>query len=58
MIAIDGSDGGFLHKLGEVAAEDVSIGMTVEAVWRPEADRTGSVLDIAYFRPRGEEGAP
>jgi acetyl-CoA C-acetyltransferase len=53
VIAIDGSDGGFLHKLGEVVPDDVRIGMAVEAVWRPEAERTGSILDIAYFRPRG-----
>ncbi|HWC32178.1 MAG TPA: Zn-ribbon domain-containing OB-fold protein [Actinomycetota bacterium] len=52
VIEIDGSDGGFLHKLGEVAPDDVSIGMEVEAVWRPEAERTGSILDIRYFRPR------
>jgi acetyl-CoA C-acetyltransferase len=52
VIAIDGSDGGFLHKLGEVAPDDVRIGMAVEAVWRPETERTGSILDIAYFRPR------
>jgi uncharacterized OB-fold protein len=25
--------------------------MEVEAVWKPEAARTGSILDIAYFRP-------
>ncbi len=53
VISIDGSDGGLLHKLGEVAPDDVRIGMAVEAVWRPEAERTGSILDIAYFRPRG-----
>ena len=45
------SDGGFLHKLGEVSPEDVTIGMEVEAVWRPLDDRDGSILDIAYFRP-------
>jgi uncharacterized OB-fold protein len=28
--------------------------MAVEAVWRPEAERTGSILDISYFRPRAE----
>ncbi len=55
VIAIDGSDGGFLHMLGDVGPDDVSIGMAVEAVWRPESERTGSILDIAYFRPRGEE---
>jgi acetyl-CoA C-acetyltransferase len=56
VIAIDGSDGGFLHMLGEVAPDDVSIGMTVEAVWKPVGERTGSILDIAYFRPRGGSG--
>jgi len=29
----------------------VSIGMPVEAVWRPPHERAGSILDIAYFRP-------
>ncbi|MEX2204379.1 MAG: Zn-ribbon domain-containing OB-fold protein [Actinomycetota bacterium] len=54
VITIDGSDGGLLHMLGDVAPDDVSVGMAVEAVWRPESERTGSILDIAYFRPRGE----
>jgi uncharacterized OB-fold protein len=54
VIAIDGSDGGFLHKLGEVAPEDVRIGMEVEAVWKPDEEREGSILDIAYFRPRSD----
>jgi acetyl-CoA C-acetyltransferase len=53
VIRLDGSsEGGFLHMLGEVGPDDVSIGMVVEAVWKPEAERTGSILDIAYFRPR------
>ncbi|MCI0637087.1 MAG: OB-fold domain-containing protein [Actinobacteria bacterium] len=52
VIAIDGSDGGFLHMLGDVAPDDVTIGMAVEAVWKPVGERTGSILDIAYFRPR------
>jgi acetyl-CoA C-acetyltransferase len=52
VIRLDGaSEGGFLHTLGEVRPDDVRIGMAVEAVWRPAADRTGSILDIAYFRP-------
>ena len=52
VIRLDGtSQGGFLHKLGEVAPDDVRIGMAVEAVWRPLDERTGSILDIAYFRP-------
>jgi hypothetical protein len=51
VISIDGSDGGFLHTLGEVDPDDVRIGMAVEAVWRDEEEREGSILDIAYFRP-------
>ena len=57
VIRLDGaSDGGFLHKLGDVAPDDVRIGMPVEAVWRPLAERTGSILDIAHFRPVAEGG--
>ena len=52
VIAIDGSDGGFLHMLGEVEPDDVRIEMAVEAVWKPVSERVGSILDIAYFRPR------
>jgi acetyl-CoA C-acetyltransferase len=53
VIRLDGaSEGGFLHMLGEVAPDDVSIGMEVEAVWKPAGERTGSILDISYFRPR------
>ena len=52
MISIDGSDGGFLHMLGEIKPDEVTIGMAVEAVWKPVGERTGSILDIAYFRPR------
>ena len=52
VIRLDGtSEGGFLHLLGEVAPDDVTIGMAVEAVWKPLDDRNGSILDIAYFRP-------
>ena len=44
-------DGGLVHRLGEVEADDVHIGMAVEAVFRPAAERQGSILDIACFRP-------
>jgi acetyl-CoA C-acetyltransferase len=56
VISVDGSDGGLLHLLGEVAPEDVRIGMAVEAVWRNAGDRTGSILDISHFRPQRGEG--
>ncbi len=44
-------DGGLIHKLAFVEPDDVSIGMHVTAVFRPVAEREGSILDIAYFKP-------
>jgi acetyl-CoA C-acetyltransferase len=45
------SEGGLLHKIGGVDPESVSIGMRVRAVWKDEAERTGSILDIDHFAP-------
>lgn len=44
-------DGGIVHRLGDIAIEDVAIGMVVEAVFKPKNKRKGSILDIQYFRP-------
>ncbi len=63
VIALDGASslsptsvvmGGILHKLGEVAPQDVYIGMRVQAVWKPEAERQGAITDILYFKPLQE----
>jgi uncharacterized protein len=50
-VQMDGSDGGIVQDLGEVNPAQVSIGMQVEAVFRPPEERTGSINDIAFFRP-------
>lgn len=56
-VAVIGIDGagplmGFLHLLGEVSSEGtLKVGMKVQAVWKPESERTGSILDIKYFKP-------
>ena len=42
---------GILHKLGDVEPGDVHIGMPVQAVWKPPAQRQGSILDIAHWAP-------
>ena len=42
-----------LNLLGEVDPNDVTVGMAVEAVWKHDDEREGSILDIAYFRPKG-----
>jgi uncharacterized OB-fold protein len=54
VIEIDGASRGIgiMHKLGEVDPADLAVDMAVEAVWAPEEERTGSILDIRYFRPR------
>lgn len=49
IVQLDGADTGFVHMLGEVDAEELRIGMRVQAVFKEK--RTGSILDIKYFRP-------
>lgn len=53
VIELDGASPGMgiLHMLGEVEPDDIEIGMKVEAVWKPEAERQGAITDILYFRP-------
>ncbi len=53
VIDIDGTTPrvGIMHKLGEVDPKAVSIGMKVQAVWKPPEEREGSILDIKCFRP-------
>ncbi len=53
VIAIDGASPGMgiMHMLGEVDPQEVEIGMRVQAVWKPAEERTGSITDIAYFKP-------
>ncbi len=53
VINIDGATSGmgFLHLLNEVSEKELKVGMKVAAVWKPEAERTGSILDIRYFKP-------
>ena len=49
VIQLDGADNGFVHMLGGVEAEQLRIGMRMQAVFKEE--RTGSILDIQYFGP-------
>ena len=50
-IKFEGKFGGLIHRLGEVKPEEVEIGMPVEAVFKPQPERTGTINDIKYFRP-------
>jgi uncharacterized OB-fold protein len=53
VIDIDGTHPrvGIMHLLGEIDPAKVQIGMKVQAVWKPAEERTGSILDIQYFKP-------
>jgi uncharacterized protein len=53
VIEIDGASPGMgiMHLLDEVEPDQIKIGMKVKAVWKPEAERTGSITDIRYFKP-------
>ncbi len=51
MVRIDGACGGLVHRLEGITPDEVRIGLRVEAVFRNKAERTGSILDIKFFKP-------
>ena len=55
-ILLDGADIGIFHLVQEVPAEDVHMGMRVEAVWDDE--RRPTLESINHFKPSGEPDAP
>ena len=56
-VALDGADISIYALIQECAPEAVRMGMRVEAVWKPDGERTGSFDDVLYFRPTGEPDA-
>jgi len=57
VVSMDGASEkmGWMHFFSEVDPKKLKIGMKVKAVWKPENERVGSVLDVKYFKPL-EEG--
>ena len=51
MIKIEGSDGGIIHYLEGISIEEVALGLPVQAIFKPKAQRTGSMDDIIGFGP-------
>jgi hypothetical protein len=49
LVKLDGADTALAHVVLDDAAR-VRVGARVEAVWRPDAERTGSIRDIEQFR--------
>lgn len=51
MIRIEGTDGGLIHYLEGVPIEEISIGMLVQAIFKPKGQRQGGIEDIVGFGP-------
>ena len=56
-ILLDGADIAFLHLILDCPAEDVRMGMRVEAVWAPRDEWVPGLQNITHFRPTGEPDA-
>jgi len=49
LVKLDGADTALPHVVGE-GLERLRVGSRVEAVWKPDGERIGSIGDIASFR--------
>lgn len=50
-IQVDTTNGGLIHTIGEAKPDKLQIGMRVKAVFKKQAERTGALTDIQYFKP-------
>lgn len=50
LVRLDGADTALPH-IATVGLDRLRIGSRVEAVWKPDGERIGSIRDIAGFRP-------
>jgi uncharacterized protein len=56
-VLLDGADIAFLHLILDIPAEEVRMGMRVEAVWKPREEWGTTIENISHFRPSGEPDA-
>lgn len=56
-ILLDGADIALFHLIQEVPAEEVRMGMRVEAVWDDSDELEPSMESIKHFRPTGDPDA-
>ncbi len=56
-ILLDGADIAFLHLILDIPADEVRMGMRVEAVWKPEDEWGTTIENISHFRPTDEPDA-
>ena len=56
-VLLDGADIAFQHLVSDIEADEVRMGMRVQAVWRPREEWGFGIDNIEYFRPTGEPDA-
>jgi uncharacterized OB-fold protein len=56
-VLLDGADIAFLHLILGCPADEVRMGMRVEAVWKPRDEWGPALANIDHFRPTGEPDA-
>ncbi|HET9874163.1 MAG TPA: OB-fold domain-containing protein [Mycobacterium sp.] len=56
-VLLDGSDIPFLTLVSDIDANEVRMGMRVQAVWKPREQWGYGIDNIEYFRPTGEPDA-
>jgi uncharacterized OB-fold protein len=49
LVRLDGADTALAHVVTD-RLDEIRVGARVEAVWKPDGERRGSILDIASFR--------
>jgi uncharacterized OB-fold protein len=54
LILLDGADLAIMHMIQEIPADQVRIGMRVEAVWVDDDEIKPTLESIKWFRPTGE----
>ena len=57
-ILLDVANLAFMGLIQEIPADQIRMGMRVEAVWVEPAERGPTMASIKYFRPNGEPDAP
>jgi len=57
-VLLDGADVPLFALIQEIPADQVRMGMRVEAVWAPPEERTPNLASIKYFRPIGADAGP
>jgi hypothetical protein len=57
-VLLDGADITFQHLILGCPADEVQMGMRVEAVWKPREEWSTTLENIDHFKPTGEPDVP